>query len=123
VYVVGHSLGSGAASRIARERRGLAAAVCCIAGGNFNGARESTPVLIFGGGIDPIVNAGDLRRGADAAKKAGAPVEYRQVDDYGHTLLVDRVLVEGVQWLLERRLDPAAGRTPKGRKPAALPRR
>lgn len=122
VYVIGHSLGAGAASRIARERRGLAAAVCCMAGGDFNAAGTSTPALIFGGGLDPIGNANSLRRSAESARKAGVPVEYRQLDDYGHTLLVDRVLPDAVQWLLERKLDPGAGGSSKGRKSAASKR-
>lgn len=100
VYVLGHSLGGGAASRIARERPTLAAAVCCIAGGDFNGATQSCPALIFGGGLDPIGDPRDLKRTADSASASGLPVEYRQLDDYGHTLIVERVLTDAVSWLL-----------------------
>lgn len=110
VYVVGHSLGGGAASRIARERMGLAAAVCCIAGGDFNGATKSTPALIFGGELDPIGDPRDLKRGASAASAAGLSVEYRQVEDYGHTLMVDKVLPDAVQWLLNQRLESPSTR-------------
>jgi len=100
VYVLGHSLGGGAASRIARERSNLAAAVCCMASGDFSGAKQTCPVLIFGGGIDPISNARALERGARDAGAAGLPVEYRQLDDFGHTLLVDKALPDAVTWLL-----------------------
>lgn len=112
VYVVGHSLGGGAASRIARERTGLAAAVCCIAGGDFNAATKSTPALVFGGELDPIGDPRDLKRGAAAASSAGLPVEYRQVEDYGHTLMVDKVLPDAVSWLLSER--PAVTSGPAG---------
>jgi len=119
VYVVGHSLGSGAASRIARERPGLAAAACCIAGGDFGGARQSCAALVFGGAIDPIVSARSLRRGTDEAATAGLAVEYRELEDYGHTLLVDRVLPEAVEWLLQRRLTTEPARSRRAARRAA----
>lgn len=106
VYVLGHSLGGGAASRIARERPNLAAAVCCMASGDFSGATQTCPALIFAGGIDPISNARALERGARNAAAGGLAVEYRQLDDYGHTLLVDKVLADAINWLLASK--PAA---------------
>jgi len=120
IYVLGHSLGAMAASRIARERPRLAAAVCCVSGGDFSGAKRTCPALVIGGGLDPVSNARDLQRRAAGATAAGLPVEYRQLDDYGHTLIVDKILPDAVTWLLDRRLDANSGKARPGTKRAGV---
>lgn len=108
VYVLGHSLGGMATARIAALRRATLAGAACLAGGDFNAADGLPPTLVYGAEVDPLVNAGQLQRGAERAAAAGLPVEFRLLKNYGHTLMVGRVLPEVVEWLLPKRLDPAA---------------
>ena len=117
VYVLGHSLGGGATARIAGQRRATLAGAACLAGGDFSGAQRLAPTLVYGAEVDPLVNAGQLQRGAERAAARGLPVEFRLQKNYGHTLMVGKVLPEVVAWLLPKRLDPAA--KPRARRKAA----
>ena len=110
IYVVGHSMGSGVASNLARERAGVLAGVVCFAGGAFAAAPELAPTLVYAGALDPIVNPKQLVASAGRAKAAGAPVEVREIADCGHTLIVGYKLPEAVAWLLEHQLSPAPKR-------------
>lgn len=118
VYVIGHSLGGGAASGLARLRASALAAVCCIAGGSFPAVGKGgdpipfAPTLVIGGALDPIVPAARLRAGAERARAAGLRVEYREKKDFGHTLLVGATLAEAIDWLLARKLEGEVRPTP-----------
>ena len=98
------------ASNLARERAGVIAGVVCFAGGAFEAKAGLAPTLVYAGALDPIVNPKQLVAAAGRAKEAGAAVEVREVAECGHTLLVGYKLPEAVDWLLERRLAPAATR-------------
>lgn len=106
VYVMGHSMGAGVAIGLARSRGRTVAAVCALAGGSIRRADASmAPTILFAGELDPLGNARNLKRAAEAAAAAGAPVEFRMLADHGHTLMVGEALPEAIRWLLTHRLD------------------
>ena len=106
IYIIGHSLGASLASAFAIERASQLAAVVCIAGGEFPTAPNSplAPTLVYGAQLDPIVPADPLTKRAAAAKAAGIEVEFRLVENQGHTLIVAAKLRESVEWLLTHTL-------------------
>ncbi|MBL0926338.1 MAG: dienelactone hydrolase family protein [Phycisphaerales bacterium] len=113
ICVIGHSMGGAAATGLARTRAAMLAGAVGIAGGRIGrvpaggGAadRRLAPTLIYGAGQDSIVPSAGLRAQAERARAAGLAVEYREIQDMGHTLVVNAVLKEAVLWLLEKRRD------------------
>lgn len=104
IYVVGHSLGAGAAISAARSHADQIAGVCAICGGRgFDGALPAA--LVFAGELDPIVPADGVERAVGQAAAAGKRVEFRKLANYGHTLAVNAALPEAIDWLLKLRLD------------------
>lgn len=102
VYVLGHSLGAGVAATLARSRAERIAAACLMAGGTgFAGASRIAPTLVIAGEIDPLGSASRVRAGCEAAAAAGLPVEFRELRDQGHTLLVGATLRSAAEWLLK----------------------
>lgn len=101
VYLVGHSLGGGIVSAWAKARPDDFAGVVSIAGvGSFAGSTKLPRVLAIAGELDPLVTADRTREQAQIAQRQGLPVEFRQVDHYGHTLVVGKVLPEAFEWLM-----------------------
>lgn len=114
VYLVGHSMGAGAAALLAATRREAIAGVVCIAGGPQRvPTGPVAPMLVWGAELDSMIPAGRLRRAAEGARAAGLAVEYREAAGAGHVLVVGDVLPEAVAWLLKlKRGDDAAGGKP-----------
>lgn len=102
IYLLGHSLGGMIASHFAEARKEVLAGVACIAGAGATLTSTSAPVLLIAGEIDPIVPASRLENIARLARTGECPLEFRVKSGYGHTLLVDAVLPEVVDWLLAR---------------------
>lgn len=103
VYVIGHSMGAGAASGIAARQGRKVRATCCLAGGRAIPAdADISPVLVVAAELDPIVPASRIEPFAREAAEAGLPVEYRLLESYGHTIMVTHYLPEAVKWLLSR---------------------
>ncbi|MBY0261201.1 MAG: hypothetical protein K2Q20_02590, partial [Phycisphaerales bacterium] len=101
VHLIGHSLGGGIVSSWAKAKPDQIAGVVSIAGiGSFAGAGRLPRVLAVAGELDPLVTADRTREQARIARTQGLNVEYRQVDHYGHTLVVGKVLPEAFEWLL-----------------------
>lgn len=103
VYVLGHSMGAGAAMGLARSRPGTISAACCLAGGGSlrsASGKAMAPTLVFAGQLDPLASAGAVEAAAKRAIRAGLPIEFRLVANYGHTLMVGEVLPDAVAWLL-----------------------
>lgn len=112
IYVVGHSMGAGLASGLARSHADKLAAVACLAGGRFGAVRAGAtyaPVLMLGAKLDPIIPAARLEPDAQRARDLGVPVDYRTMPAWGHTLMVGEALPAAIDWLLAQRLAP---RTP-----------
>lgn len=104
IYLVGHSMGAGAAWGLARQRPDLLAAVACIAGPCGAGA-GGPPLLVVAAEVDPLGAPARLEATATAAREAGQRVEYRLAEGWGHTLVVGEVLPTVIAWLLAHRLD------------------
>ncbi len=103
IYLIGHSLGAGAAMGLAMARKDRIAAACCIAGGGVSRAKGAPPMLIIAADLDALAGAGAAVRGAKEAEKAranGAAIEYRIMKDWGHTLCVGPALPDAIDWLL-----------------------
>ncbi len=105
IYVLGHSMGGGAASMLAARQADQIRAVACLAGfAGFGKSVEKTPpVLAIGAELDPIIPAARIEQAAQRAIERGLPVTYRLQKDYGHTVMVGAVLAEVVTWLLEQK--------------------
>jgi predicted esterase len=107
IYLVGHSMGAGAAWQLARARPDLVAAVACIAG-MCGGGGDGPPLLVVAAEVDPLAAPARLEATATAAREAGQPLEYRLAEGWGHTLVVGEVLPEVIAWLLTHRLGASA---------------
>jgi predicted esterase len=137
VFLLGHSMGAGAAWSATLRDPSRVAAVACVAGacgqrpatpagpeGGLPGSGEAgsnalpwPPLLVVAGGLDPLAPPARLQPVAEAAFQAGLPVTFRVLEEEGHTLVVGAVLEEVVAWLL------SAGTHPVGRaEPPASPR-
>jgi len=103
IYVLGHSMGAGATMRLAGDRSEKIRAACCLAGGGRTRAESLAPTLMIAAELDKIVSASRVRSGAQRAIDTGLPVEYRELPNYGHTLMVGAVLDDAVDWLLSSR--------------------
>lgn len=106
VYVLGHSLGAGAASALAAARRERIAAVACFAGGSVPADGSIAPLRIWAGELDPLARAAGLMAVAEKARARGVPVECEVVPANGHTLVVGARLADAISWLLEHTLAP-----------------
>jgi len=106
VYVIGHSMGAGAATYFAGARPDTVAGVVCFAGLGRPGARTA-PMLVYAGALDPIVRPDTIRAAFEEARSRNLPIELREEPDYGHTLIVGAKMGEAVEWLLKKSLGPA----------------
>ncbi|MBL8745561.1 MAG: hypothetical protein JNK58_04300 [Phycisphaerae bacterium] len=106
IYLLGHSLGSIAASGLASARRETVAAAACIAGFRPLPPNSRTcPILILAGEIDPIFTPVALRAAVESTG-AQAPIDLRIIANEGHTLIVGECLPQAIEWLLgHRRLE------------------
>ena len=100
IYVLGHSMGAGTTARLAQQRPEQIAAACCLAGGRRFGTDELPPMLVVAAKLDPIARFERLKPAVEEAQEAGMPITLREVDNYGHTLVVGAMLPEVVEWLL-----------------------
>jgi predicted esterase len=103
VYVLGHSMGAGAAAGLARGHSDTVAAACCIAGGRFQAAPDSAPILVVSPELDGVVPPKRLQDSARKAISEGIPGELKIMPGYGHTLAVGAILPEAIDWLLQYR--------------------
>jgi predicted esterase len=116
VYEVGHSLGAMAASRFAAARGDQVAAAACIAGfTELPAGSRACSTLVIGAGLDPIFSAARMKEAVDASIAAGQPVEWRLVEDSGHTLVVTTELRGVVEWLLKHTARTGFGAASAGR--------
>ncbi len=112
VYVVGHSLGAGVASILSGQRPDAIAAACCIAGGRgFDAYARIAPTLVISGALDPINPTQATQSAAQQAIEKGLPLEFRRIEDAGHTLIVGQQLPAALDWMFSRRLSDAARAT------------
>jgi predicted esterase len=109
VALVGHSMGAAIVGRAALERPERFRGVACIAGSCGSGGAVSAgpPVLMVAGALDPLFRVEMLAAQAESLRQAGRNVEFRALEDEGHTLVVGAALPAAMQWLAERLGSPA----------------
>jgi acetyl esterase/lipase len=103
IFVLGHSAGGLLTSRLAVLRGSRIAAAACLCGflGFPDELREVPRTLVVAGEFDPIANPARLEPLFEKAREAGYAVEFRLIKNYGHTLLVAKVLPDVIDWLLD----------------------
>lgn len=104
VYVLGHSMGGGATAGLCEARGEKIRAACCLAGTRgFSSKAKLPPVLVIAARLDMVVPAAGIEKGAQKAIAAGLPIEFREMKDYGHTLMVGTALGDAIPWLLNHK--------------------
>lgn len=98
VYVMGHSMGAGAAARLAQERPQAITAVACLAGGSAVTAAGAPPVLFIGAQLDPVIPAVRVKAAATATPTG----TYEERPNEGHTLMVRGGVLRALPWLLQQ---------------------
>ena len=99
IVVIGHSMGAGAAARLAQARPQQIAAVACLAGGSAITVADAPRALFISGALDPIAPP----RSVEAAANATPNSTYGRLEHEGHTLMVGAGVRMALPWLLERR--------------------
>ncbi len=99
IYVIGHSMGAGAAARLAQQRPEQLAAVACLSGGSAVTVAKAPPILFLGAALDPVIPA----RIVQAAAKGTPTGMYEQLEHEGHTLMVANGIRRALPWLLSHR--------------------
>jgi predicted esterase len=96
VYLIGHSMGAGAAARLAQARPAQFAAVAMLAGGSPITAANAPASLFVGAELDPIIPAARV----EAAAKATPGATYELFRHEGHLLMVGNGVRRAVPWLI-----------------------
>ena len=108
VYLLGHSLGAAATVRIAAARADLIAAIALLAGGgDMSSAAVLPPTLAIAAQLDPIAPPEGLREAASRAAARGQAVEFRELANLGHTIMVGAALPHVFDFLNSRQLSSA----------------
>ncbi|MBL8878346.1 MAG: hypothetical protein JNG88_04430 [Phycisphaerales bacterium] len=104
IYLLGHSLGVVGANSILTLRAPRFAGVVAMAGViSLVGVTDAPPMLVISGELDPLSAPDRIRAAVKAAQDDGYNVEWRELKQYGHTLLVGAKLREAMTWLLAKR--------------------
>jgi predicted esterase len=98
VYLLGHSMGAGAAAKLAGERPQRVRAAACLAGGAPVTVAGAPPVLFLGAALDPVIPASRVKAAA-AATPTGT---YEERAQEGHTLMVGGGVRRAVPWLVSQ---------------------
>ncbi len=96
VYLIGHSMGGGAAARLAQARPAQFAAVAMLAGGSPITVPNAPPSLFVGAELDGIIPAARV----EAAAKATPGATYELFRHEGHLLMVGNGVRRAVPWLV-----------------------
>lgn len=96
VYLIGHSMGAGAAARLAQARPAQFAAVALLAGGSPITVANAPPSLFVGAELDGIIPASRV----EAAAKATPGATFELFRHEGHLLMVGNGVRRAVPWLV-----------------------
>ncbi|MBL9118347.1 MAG: hypothetical protein JNL80_00355 [Phycisphaerae bacterium] len=100
VFLLGHSMGAGAAGSITELRPGRVAAVAMLAGMGGTPDTSWPPTMIVAGGLDPLFPIARMQASAEQGKAAGATVRFVASPHDGHTLVVTAMLPSVVEWMM-----------------------
>lgn len=104
IYLLGHSMGAGAAAALAGPLRDRLAGVVCLAGGVFTKSAGCAPILAIAAGADGVLGWKAIESSAAGARTAGAAIEFRLLEHLGHLTMVGPALPAAVDWMLSRKL-------------------
>lgn len=104
IYVIGHSMGAMMTGSMSASRTDRIAAACWLAGASYGKGASIPPTLAIGAELDGLIAPARVKAVVDVAQEAGMDVEYREVADLGHVLMVGYVLPEVIDWLLPHTL-------------------
>jgi pimeloyl-ACP methyl ester carboxylesterase len=106
VYALGHSMGGGATSSLTSIRGDKLAAVAPLCGYRaITSAPENTPpILAYAAEFDPLAQPSRIEAEVKKTREAGNEIEYRLMKNWGHTLVVGKILPDVVEWLLQHKL-------------------
>ena len=122
VFLLGHSMGAIAASRLAVGANALVAGAACIAGfADSPKDAAAAPRAVYLAELDPIFAAAGVGAAVDAAKSRGLPIELTRVPHEGHTLVVGQVIAQAIDWLLARPARTTATTNPTASTPSTSP--
>ena len=96
VYVIGHSMGAGAAARLVQARPAQFAAVAMLAGGSAITVPNAPPSLFVGAELDGIIPAARV----ESAAKATPGSTFELFRHEGHLLMVGNGVRRAVPWLV-----------------------
>jgi predicted esterase len=100
VYVLGHSMGGGATTRLAMEKGSLIRAASCLAGfRGFPANAKIPPTYVVAAELDAIIPAVGIEAAAKKAQQDQLPVTFELVPHYGHTLVVEAKLGSVIDWM------------------------
>lgn len=107
IFVIGHSMGAGAASGLARSRASTLAGVVCLAGGRVStkpltSGEAIAPILAIYAALDPLTGPVDVNRINANAKQNNLAIEAREMKDWGHTLMVGQALPQAFEWMMKQ---------------------
>lgn len=103
IHLVGHSAGGALAAQLASARRAQIRSAAVIAGvGAVPANGEMAPTLFVGAETDLVIPVTRVRASYEQILASGALVEFRQADDWGHTLVVGALLDDVLRWMFSR---------------------
>ncbi len=105
IYLLGHSMGAGAAAGLAGPLHDRLAGVVCLAGGFFSKTAQCAPILAIAADEDGIVGWRGIESSANKAREGGARIDFRLLPHLGHLTMVGPALPAAVEWMLAHKLE------------------
>lgn len=104
VYLLGHSLGAMTVANISTKRASELAAVVCFAGAvPLSESAQLPKMLFYASPNDPVVPFPWIQLCISEALNANPALTLRKCGKFGHTIMVDALLPEAIDWLVEQR--------------------
>jgi dienelactone hydrolase len=103
VYVLGHSMGGGATTRLATDQGDLIRAASCLAGfRGFPSGAKVPPTYVLAAELDAIIPASGIESAAKKGIEEKLPIKFELVPQYGHTLVVEAKLADVIDWMWQQ---------------------
>ncbi len=103
VYVLGHSMGGGATTRLATDKGDLIRAASCLAGfRGFPAGAKVPPTYVVAAELDAIIPAAGIESAAKRGIEEKLPIKFELVPQYGHTLVVEAKLADVIDWMWQQ---------------------
>ncbi|MBC7772007.1 MAG: hypothetical protein H7210_05895, partial [Pyrinomonadaceae bacterium] len=109
IYLIGHGSGARLAATLAQNASSKLAGVVCFSTPDCLADTRApiAPMLLFGGDLDRITPPPKTAKQVKPLRDSGLPIEFRQIKNYGHTLIVGAKLNDAIDWLMLKKLGSA----------------